>query len=68
MRPTLGSAESCCLPAAAGSQATIRQALVDADEAKRRAAEAEEEYKRIVGEARTQARSVVEDLSSFNGD
>ncbi|MDE3204752.1 MAG: F0F1 ATP synthase subunit B [Acidobacteriota bacterium] len=42
-------------------QATIRQALLDAEEAKRRSAEAEEEYKRIVGEARVQARAVVEE-------
>jgi F-type H+-transporting ATPase subunit b len=44
-------------------QATIRQALADAEEAKRRATEAEEEYKRIIGEARTQARSVVEEAN-----
>ncbi len=42
-------------------QATIRQALLDAEEAKRRSAEAEVEYKRIVGEARVQARAVVEE-------
>jgi len=44
-------------------QATIRQALVDAEEAKRRAAEAEEEYKRAISEARTQARSVVDEAN-----
>jgi F-type H+-transporting ATPase subunit b len=42
-------------------QAAIRQALLDAEEAKRRAAEAEEEYKRVLGEARTQAREVVDE-------
>ncbi len=46
-------------------QATIRQALADAEEAKRRATEAEEEYKRIIGEARTQARSVVEEANKM---
>lgn len=44
-------------------QATIRQALADAEEAKRRNAEAEEESKRIISEARTQARSVVEEAN-----
>jgi F-type H+-transporting ATPase subunit b len=41
-------------------QATIRQALEDAEEAKRRAAEAEVEYRRAISEARSQARAVVE--------
>jgi F-type H+-transporting ATPase subunit b len=44
-------------------QATIRQALVDAEEAKRRAAEAEEEYRRAITEARSQARAVVEEAN-----
>lgn len=44
-------------------QATIRQALADAEEAKRRSAESEEEYKRIINEARTQARTVVEEAN-----
>jgi len=44
-------------------QATIRQALVDAEEAKQRAAEAEAEYRRAVNEARTQARAVVEEAN-----
>ena len=42
-------------------QATIRQALADAEEAKRRAVEAEEEYKRRVGEAQAQARAVTDE-------
>lgn len=46
-------------------QATIRQALADAEEAKRRAAEAETEYKRVIGEARTQARAVVEEANKM---
>ena len=46
-------------------QATIRQSLLDAEEAKRRADEAQEEYKRIVVEARTQARSVVEEANKM---
>lgn len=44
-------------------QATIRQALADAEEAKRRSAESEQEYKRIINEARTQARTVVEEAN-----
>jgi F-type H+-transporting ATPase subunit b len=44
-------------------QAIIRQALVDAEEAKRRSAEAEEEYKRVVGEARSQARVVIDEAN-----
>jgi F-type H+-transporting ATPase subunit b len=44
-------------------QATIRQALLDAEEAKRRAVEAEEEYKRAIAEARTQARAVVDEAN-----
>ena len=42
-------------------QATIRQALADAEEAKRRAVEAEEEYKRRVSEAQAQARAVTDE-------
>lgn len=42
-------------------QATIRQALADAEEAKRRAVEAEEEYKRRVGEAQAQARALTDE-------
>lgn len=44
-------------------QATIRQALADAEEAKQRAADAEEEYKRAISEARTQARAVVDEAN-----
>lgn len=44
-------------------QATIRQALVDAEEAKRRHEEAEAEYNRLVNEARSQARSVVDEAN-----
>jgi F-type H+-transporting ATPase subunit b len=46
-------------------QATIREALTDAEEAKRRAAEAETEYKRVISEARTEARSVVDEASKL---
>ena len=46
-------------------QATIRQALADAEEAKRRNAEADEESKRIISEARTQARTVVEEANKM---
>ena len=46
-------------------QATIRQALADAEEAKRRSAEAEDEQRRIVSEARTQARGVVEEANKM---
>jgi F-type H+-transporting ATPase subunit b len=46
-------------------QATIRQALADAEEAKRRAAEAEVEYKRVISEARTEARSVVDEANKL---
>jgi F-type H+-transporting ATPase subunit b len=42
-------------------QATIRQALADAEEAKQRAVEAEEEYKRRVGEAQAQARAMTDE-------
>lgn len=42
-------------------QATIRQALADAEEARRRAAEAESQYKSMLNEARSQARAVVEE-------
>jgi F-type H+-transporting ATPase subunit b len=41
-------------------QATIRQALADAEEAKRKNVEAEAEAKRIVGEAHAQARATVD--------
>jgi F-type H+-transporting ATPase subunit b len=41
-------------------QQAIRQALLDAEEAKRRSAEAEEAYRRAISEARTQARAVVD--------
>ena len=46
-------------------QATIRQALADAEQARQRAAEAETEYKRVIGEARTQARAVVEEANKM---
>lgn len=46
-------------------QGVIRQALIDAEEAKQRAAEAEEQYKQIVGEARTQARAVVDEANKM---
>jgi F-type H+-transporting ATPase subunit b len=42
-------------------QGVIRQALVDAETAKQRAAEAEVEYRRILDEARTQARTMVDE-------
>ena len=44
-------------------QATIRQALADAEEAKRRAAEAEADYKQAISEARAQARAVVDEAN-----
>jgi F-type H+-transporting ATPase subunit b len=44
-------------------QATIRQALADAEEAKRRHEEAEAEYNRLINEARSQARSVVDEAN-----
>jgi F-type H+-transporting ATPase subunit b len=44
-------------------QATLRQALTDAEEAKRRAAESEQEYKRVVSEARTQARGIIDEAN-----
>jgi F-type H+-transporting ATPase subunit b len=44
-------------------QATIRQALTDAETAKQRAAEAEAEYRRILDEARAQARNMVDEAS-----
>jgi F-type H+-transporting ATPase subunit b len=47
-------------------QATLRQALVDAEEAKARAAQAEEEYKRVISEARTQARGLVEEANRLS--
>ena len=46
-------------------QATIRQALADAEEAKRRAAEAEEAYKRVISEARSEARTVVDEANKL---
>jgi F-type H+-transporting ATPase subunit b len=46
-------------------QATIRQALADAEEAKRKAAEAEEAYKREIAEARAQARAVVDEANKL---
>lgn len=42
-------------------QATIRQALTDAETAKQRAAEAETEYRRILDDARAQSRSIVDE-------
>jgi F-type H+-transporting ATPase subunit b len=42
-------------------QGVIRQALTDAETAKQRAAEAEVEYRRILDEARTQARTMVDE-------
>jgi F-type H+-transporting ATPase subunit b len=42
-------------------QGTIRQALTDAETAKQRAAEAESEYRRILDDARAQARSMVDE-------
>ncbi|MBV9661023.1 MAG: F0F1 ATP synthase subunit B [Acidimicrobiales bacterium] len=44
-------------------QTTIRQALADAEEAKRRHEEAEAEYSRLVNEGRTQARAVVDEAN-----
>jgi F-type H+-transporting ATPase subunit b len=44
-------------------QATIGQALADAETAKQRAAEAESEYRRILDEARVQARSTVDEAN-----
>jgi F-type H+-transporting ATPase subunit b len=44
-------------------QATIRQALVDAEEAKRRATEAEKDYRQAINEARAQARAVVDEAN-----
>ncbi|HUJ65091.1 MAG TPA: F0F1 ATP synthase subunit B [Acidimicrobiales bacterium] len=46
-------------------QATLRQALTDAEEAKRRAAESEEEYKRVVNEARSQARGIIDEANKM---
>jgi F-type H+-transporting ATPase subunit b len=46
-------------------QATLRQALTDAEEAKRRAAESEEEYKRVVSEARSQARGIIDEANKM---
>jgi F-type H+-transporting ATPase subunit b len=44
-------------------QATIRQALVDAETAKRKAEEAEAEYKRVISEARSEARALVDEAT-----
>ena len=44
-------------------QATIRQALEDAETAKRKAAEAETEYKRLIDEARAEARALVDEAN-----
>lgn len=46
-------------------QSLIRQGLADAEEAKRKATEAEEEYKRLIAEARGQARSVVDEANKM---
>ena len=43
--------------------ATIRQALVDAEDAKRRSEEAEAQYKQLVDQARTEARGLVEEAN-----
>jgi F-type H+-transporting ATPase subunit b len=44
-------------------QATIRQALVDAETAKRQAVAAEDEYRQAINEARTEARAVVDEAN-----
>ncbi len=44
-------------------QQTIKEALVNAEEAKRRSEEAETEYRRVVDEARTQARGLVDEAN-----
>jgi F-type H+-transporting ATPase subunit b len=44
-------------------QATIRQALDDAEEARRRAEQTEVEYRRALDEARSQARQVVDEAN-----
>lgn len=44
-------------------QATIRQALTDAEEAKRRSEEAEAQYKRVIDEAREEARHLVDEAN-----
>ncbi len=44
-------------------QQTIKQSLADAETAKRKAEEAEVEYKRILDEARTEARGLVEEAN-----
>lgn len=46
-------------------QERIRQAMADAEEAKRVRAEARHEYDRIVGEARSQARGVVDEANKL---
>jgi len=49
-------------------QNTIRQALSDAEEAKRRSEEAEAEYRKAMDEARTQARQLVEEANRLGED
>jgi len=49
-------------------QGTIRQALADAEEAKRRSEEAESEYRRAMDEARSQARQLVEEANRLGED
>lgn len=44
-------------------QKTIRQALVDAEEAKRRAQEAEADYRRTMDQARSEARAMVDEAA-----
>ena len=44
-------------------QATIRQALTDAEEARRQREEGQAEYNRLINEGRTQARSVVDEAN-----
>ncbi len=49
-------------------QETIRQSLVDAETAKQRAAEAEIEYRRILDDARAQARATVDEANRMAED
>jgi F-type H+-transporting ATPase subunit b len=44
-------------------QAVIRQTLVDAETAKKRAEEAEAEYKRLIDQARSESRAMVEEAN-----
>jgi F-type H+-transporting ATPase subunit b len=44
-------------------QGVIRQALVDAEDAKRRSEEAEAEYARVIEQARSEARSVIDEAN-----